>query len=47
MKNLRAFSDYGRCTFLEIVLKTIELTQELFIIDLNYGTEISIPEYLL
>ena len=37
MKNLRAFSGFGRCTFIELVEKTIELAKVMFILDLGLG----------
>ena len=46
MKNLKAFIGYGRCTYLEILDKNIELAKDLFVLDLGFGNEISIPPNL-
>ena len=43
MKHLKAFSGYGRCTYLEIILKEIELLKDMFILDLEQGNELPIP----
>lgn len=44
MKNLKAFVGFGRCTFLEIVIKENELLKELFLLDLSQGDEVLIPQ---
>ena len=47
MRNLKAFIGYGRCTYLEIVLKQLQLVKELFILDIEQGDEVIIPTELL
>lgn len=46
LKNLKAFVGFGCCTFLEIALKEIELMKELFVMDLEQGDVILIPDML-
>lgn len=46
MKNLKAFSGFGRCTYLEIVLREIQLVKQIFILDLTMGDEVIVP-YML
>ena len=43
LKNLKAFSGFGRCTYMEIVLKEIELAKEMFLMDLCMGDEVIMP----
>lgn len=47
MRNLKAFIGYGRSTYLEIVLKQLQLVKELFILDIEQGDEVIIPTELL
>lgn len=47
LKCLKAFVGYGRCTYMEIVLKEIELAKEMFILDLTNKYEADIPIQLL
>ena len=47
MRNLKAFIGYGRCTYLEIVIKQLQLVKELFILDVEQGDEVIIPTELL
>lgn len=44
LKCLKAFTGYGRCTYMEVVLKEIELVKEKFKLDLMYMHEARIPE---
>ena len=44
---LKAFSGYGRCMFMEIVLKEIELTKEIFVLDIVNKFDVAIPFRLL
>lgn len=46
LKNLKAFSGFGRCTYLQIVVKEIELKRQDFIMDLQQGDEVIIPPQL-
>lgn len=46
LKTLKAFVGYGRCTYLEILLREIEVMKEIFILDVEQGDEISIPMQL-
>ena len=46
MSNMSAFKGFGRCTFIEIILKKILLIKELFINDIENGDEVAIPKEL-
>lgn len=43
LKNLRAFSGYGRSSYIQIMLKDIELIKKMFILDIEQGEEVAIP----
>lgn len=43
LKSLKAFSGYGRCTYMEIVLKEIELAKEIFVLDIANKNDVAIP----
>lgn len=43
LKNLRAFSGHGRCSYIKIVLKEIELIKKIFILDIEQGEEVALP----
>lgn len=43
---LKAFSGYGRCMFMEIVLKEIELAKEIFILEVISKFEVPLPHRL-
>ena len=47
LKCLKAFVGYGRCTYIEIVLKEIELAKLIFVLDLTNKYEANIPDQLL
>ena len=46
LKYLKAFVGFGRTTYMELVLKEIELSKEILILDLELGTEAIIPTQL-
>lgn len=43
LKNLKAFSGHGRCMYIKIVLKEIELIKKIFILDIEQGEEVALP----
>ena len=47
MKYLRAFSGFGRTTYLELVIREIELSKEIFMLELELGDEAIIPKQML
>ena len=47
LKCLKAFVGYGRCTYIEVVLKEIQLAKEMFVMDLTNKFEADIPSQLL
>lgn len=47
MKHLKAFVGYGRVTYIELVLKEIELERDIFMMELSMGNETIIPRQLL
>ena len=46
MKNLKAFSGFGRCTYIDIVLKELQVTKIMFMMDLCMGDEVIIPPHM-
>ena len=43
LKNLRAFSGYGNSSFIQIMLKEIELVKQIFVHDVEQGEEVALP----
>ena len=46
MKDLKAFVGYGRVTYIELILKEIELQRDIFMMELSMGNETVIPRQL-
>lgn len=46
LKNIKAFSGFGRSTYIDIVLREIQITRELFLMDLSMGDDVIIPATL-
>lgn len=44
LKHLKAFVKYGRCTYMEIVLKEISLAKQLFMLDITNKNDVAIPK---
>lgn len=47
MKNLKAFVGFGRCTYMDLCLKELEIAKELFVLELIQGDETIIPGPLM
>ena len=46
MKHLRAFVGYGMVTYIELVLKEIQLSREIFMMEIVLGNDTIIPRQL-
>ena len=47
MKYLKAFVGFGKTIFMELVIKEIELSKELFMLEIDQGDETMLPGELL